>query len=116
LSTPILVVVSDGGAHLHPSEGPRKGKRGPGQWQKTKGFRIYLMEVDSIIHLAGRHQIQNEEDFGKDPALAASRIPQDQVRIVLLGDGADWYWKHLTACFPEGHNQRSLKILSDENQ
>jgi len=99
---PILVVASDG-AHLPTRpKASRKGKRGPGQWQEAKGFRIYLMGVDSIIHLAGWHQIQNEEAFGQDLALAASRIPQDQVRIALLGDGADWLWKHMTACFPEG--------------
>jgi len=99
---PILVVASDG-AHLPTRpKAPRKGKRGSGQWQEAKGFRIYLMGVDSIIHLASWHQIQNEEDFGKDLALAASRIPQDRVRIALLGDGADWLWKHMTACFPEG--------------
>ena len=99
---PILVVASDG-AHLPTRpKAPRKAKRGPGQWQEAKGFRIYLMGVDSIIHLAGWHQIQNEEAFGKDLALAASRIPQDRVRIALLGDGADWLWKHMTACFPDG--------------
>jgi ASC-1-like (ASCH) protein len=99
---PILVVASDG-VHLPTRpKASRKGKRGPGQWQEAKGFRIYLMGVDSIIHLAGWHQIQNEEAFGQDLALAASRIPQDQVRIALLGDGADWLWKHMTACFPEG--------------
>ena len=99
---PILVVASDG-AHLPTRpQAPRKGKRGPGKWQEAKGFRIYLMGVDSIIHLASWHQIQNEEDFGKDLALASSRIPQDRVRIALLGDGADWLWKHMTACFPEG--------------
>ena len=32
----------------------------------------------------------------------ASRIPQDDLRIGLLGDGADWLWKHMVACFPEG--------------
>jgi hypothetical protein len=47
---PILVVASDG-AHLPTRpKAPRKGKRGPGQWQEAKGFRIYLMGVDSIIH------------------------------------------------------------------
>jgi len=94
---PILVVASDG-AHLPTRpRAPRKGHRGPGQWQEAKGFRIYLMGVDSIIHLAGWHQIQNEEAFGQDLALAASRIPQEQVRIALLGDGADWLLNRLTS-------------------
>ena len=32
----------------------------------------------------------------------ASLIPQDDLRIGLLGDGADWLWKHMVACFPKG--------------
>jgi len=32
----------------------------------------------------------------------ASRIPQEMVRIALLGDGADWLWKHMKASFPKG--------------
>ncbi len=99
---PILVVASDG-AHLPTRpRSSRKGPRGPGQWQEAKGFRIYLLGVDAILHLASWHQIQNEEDFGQDLALVASRIPQDQVRIALLGDGADWLWKHMIAYFPKG--------------
>jgi hypothetical protein len=35
-------------------------------------------------------------------AQIAARIPQAQVRIVLLGDGAAWIWNTLTACFPNG--------------
>jgi hypothetical protein len=99
---PVLVVASDG-AHMptRPKAG-RKEKRGKGRWQEAKGFRIYLLADDRIIHVASWHQIQNEEQFGKDLAYVASLIPQDQVRIGLIGDGADWLWKHMTACFPEG--------------
>ena len=32
----------------------------------------------------------------------AARIPQNQVRIALLGDGASWIWNTLETCFPEG--------------
>ena len=99
---PILVVASDG-AHLptRPKAG-RSEKRGKGRWQEAKGFRVYLLSKDRIIHIASWHQIQNEEHFGKDMALVASRIPQDLIRIALLGDGAEWLWKHMRACFPKG--------------
>jgi hypothetical protein len=99
---PILVVASDG-AHLptRPKAG-RSEKRGKGRWQEAKGFRVYLLGQDRIIHVASWHQIQNEEQFGRDLALVAPRIPQELVRIALLGDGADWLWKHMTACFPKG--------------
>jgi hypothetical protein len=32
----------------------------------------------------------------------AERIPQDKVRIALLGDGASWLWSAMTKCFPSG--------------
>jgi hypothetical protein len=99
---PILVVASDG-AHLPTrSKARRDAKRGPGQYKEAKGFRIYLVGKGRIIHVASWHQIQNEEQFGIDLALAAQRIPQKKVRIALLGDGADWLWKHMKACFPTG--------------
>ncbi len=67
----------------------RNEKRGKGSWQEAKGFRIYLLSKNRIIQVASWHQIQNEEQFGKDLSLVASRIPQELVRIALLGDGAD---------------------------
>ena len=66
------------------------------------GFRLYLLGEDRIVHVASWHQIQNEEQFGEDLSLVASRIPRDDLRIGLLGDGADWLWKHMVACFPTG--------------
>lgn len=99
---PILVVASDG-AHLPTrNKAKRNEKRGKGRWQEAKGFRIYLVSEARIVHLASWHQIQDEEQFGKDLALVASRIAQDQVRIALLGDGAEWLWKHMTELFPKG--------------
>lgn len=99
---PILVVASDG-AHLPTRrKAKRNEKRGKGQWQEAKGFRIYLLGDEHIIHIASWHQIQDEAQFGKDLALAASRVDQQSVRIALLGDGAGWLWKHMTSCFPKG--------------
>lgn len=99
---PILVVASDG-AHLPTRpKAKRNEKRGKGRWQEAKGFRIYLLGDDRIIHIASWHQIQDEAQFGKDLALAALRVPQQSVRIALLGDGAGWLWKHMTSCFPKG--------------
>jgi len=99
---PILVVAADG-AHLPiRQKSKRDEKRGKCFWKEAKGFRIYLLNEDRIIHLASWHQIQDEQLFGEDLAFVASRIPQDLVRVALLGDGADWLWKHMTACFPKG--------------
>jgi hypothetical protein len=99
---PVLVVASDGAHVPTRPKAKRNEKRGKGQWQEAKGFRIYLLGQDRIVHLASWHQIQNEEQFGKDLAYVAARIPQNDVRIGLLGDGADWLWKHMVSCFPKG--------------
>jgi len=99
---PILVVASDG-AHVPTRPKARRNeKRGQGRWQEAKGFRIYLLGQDRIVHVASWHQIQNEEQFGRDLSFVASRIAQHDLRIGLLGDGADWLWKHMVACFPKG--------------
>jgi hypothetical protein len=99
---PVLVVASDGAHVPTRPKAKRSKKRGKGRWQEAKGFRIYLLGEDRIVHLASWHQIQNEAQFGEDLAFVASRIPQDELRIGLLGDGADWLWKHMSACFPKG--------------
>lgn len=99
---PILVVASDGAHVPTRAKAKRDEKRGPGAWQEAKGFRVYLAAKDRIIHIASWHQIQNEEQFGHDLAHVAALIPQDQVRIALLGDGADWLWKHMVRLFPKG--------------
>lgn len=98
---PVLVVASDGAHVPTRKKAKRNEKRGKGQWQEAKGFRIYLLGRDRIVHVASWHQIQDEEQFGVDLSLVASRIPQDDLRVGLLGDGADWLWKHMVACFPE---------------
>jgi len=99
---PVLVIASDGALMPTRPQSTRNEKRGKGRWQEAKGFRVYLIGENRIIHIAGWHQIQNEEQFGKDLAVVAERIPCDQVRIALLGDGADWLWNHMTTCFPKG--------------
>jgi len=99
---PVLVVASDGAHVPTRPKAKRNAKRGKGRWQEAKGFRIYLLGEDRIEHVASWHQIQNEEQFGEDLSFVASRIPQADLRIGLLGDGADWLWKHMVACFPKG--------------
>ncbi len=100
---PILVVAADG-AHMptRPESGSREDKRGPGEWREAKGFRIYMVGQERIVQIMSWHQIANEEDFGNALRFAATLIPLDNVRIALLGDGALWLWKHLTAAFPSG--------------
>jgi hypothetical protein len=100
---PILVVALDGAHEPTRPQARRNAKRGPGQWKEAKGVRLYLALADNRIeHLASWHQIQDAEAMRRDLERIAQSIPQDQVRIALLGDGAAWVWNTLTAVFHEG--------------
>jgi len=100
---PVLVVALDGAHAPTRSRAKRNAQRGPGKWREVKGVRLYLApEDDRIVPLASWHQIQDAEVMKQDLQQIAARIPQDQVRIALLGDGAAWVWNTLETCFPEG--------------
>jgi hypothetical protein len=100
---PVLVVALDGAHAPTRRGGKRNEKRGPGKWREVKGVRLYLAPEDGrIIQIASWHQIQDAEAMKRDIEKIAARIPQEQVRIALLGDGAAWVWNTLAACFPDG--------------
>lgn len=100
---PVLVVALDGAHAPTRSRAKRNAKRGAGKWREVKGVRLYLAPEDGrIVPLASWHQIQDAEAMQQDIQQIAARIPQDQVRIALLGDGASWIWNTLETCFPEG--------------
>ena len=98
---PILVVALDGAHAPTRSRARRNQKRGTGQWREVKGIRLYLAPTEGrIIQLASWHQIQDAEAMRRDLHQIAARIPQQAVRIALLGDGAAWVWNTLGECFP----------------
>jgi hypothetical protein len=98
---PVLVAATDG-AHTpirSPSDG-RDQKRGPGEYKEAKGFRLYLLDEDRIVHIASWHQVGSAEELGYALKLAASRIPHQKVRTCLVGDGAPWLWNIMQQAFP----------------
>ena len=100
---PVLVVALDGAHEPTRPKAGRSEKRGPGQWKEAKGVRCYLALPDErIVQLASWHQIQDAEAMRRDLVEIAARIPQEEVRIALLGDGASWIWNSLTKAFPCG--------------
>lgn len=127
---PVLVVAADGAdLPTRPAAKSRAAKRGSGEWKEAKGFRIYLVGQERIEQIMSWHQIGTEEEFGEAIRFAAKLIPQDQVRIALLGDGAKWIWPHLSAAFPTGkeildyyhcseriHKVAKLQYTSNQNQ
>lgn len=93
LYRPILVVGSDGAMAPIRPKGGWNTPRGPGEHKEVKGFRVYLTGRDRIIHLASWHQVDEVAQVKEVLQEMARRIPQDKVRIALVGDGASWLWK-----------------------
>jgi hypothetical protein len=113
LRRPVLVLGIDGAYVPTRPESARGRRRGhgrhrakrarwKGQWRDAKGFRFYLMEGDRIVHLLSWHQVQTEAELGAalKQVKEAGLIPEDQVRLCVVCDGAAWIWKHIQSLFP----------------
>lgn len=111
---PVLVLGIDG-AYVPSRPEHARGRR-PGQaryrarrarwrhdWYEAKGFRFYLLDGNRIVHLLSWHQVQSEDELGKalKQVKDAGLIPEETVRLCVVGDGADWIWKHVQALFPD---------------
>jgi hypothetical protein len=100
---PILMIGLDGAhAPTRPEPSPRKGKRGKGEWQEVKGFRLYLLDGDRIRHLISWHQIKDDKELAADllKIKDAGLIPEDQVRRWVMGDGGAWIWNRIREIYP----------------
>jgi hypothetical protein len=63
---PVMMIAIDGAdAPTRPEPSDWKGKRGKGKWKEAKGFRVYLIDSDRIVHLISRHQIQEDKELAK---------------------------------------------------
>jgi Uncharacterised protein family (UPF0236) len=111
---PVVVLGIDGAyvptrpdSAREPQEGRRhtraKRARWRGQWRDAKGFRFYLLDGERIVHVLSWHQVQSEEQLGEalKQIKEADLIPEDQVRLCVVCDGAEWIWKHVQALFPQ---------------
>jgi hypothetical protein len=110
---PVLVLAVDGAfVPTRPEEakGPTTGRRRTrakrarwqGEWKEAKGFRFYLVDKERIVHLLSWYQVGCDEDVGAAlrQVKEAGLIPEDQVRLCVLGDGAKWIWNQVKALFP----------------
>lgn len=111
---PVLVLGIDG-AYVPSRPESARGRR-PGQarhrarrarwrheWREAKGFRFYLLDGERIVHVLRWHQVQTEEELGEalQQVKDAGVIPEETVRLCVIGDGAEWIWKHVQALFPQ---------------
>jgi hypothetical protein len=110
---PVLVLGIDGAYVPTRPESARQRQEGQrhcrsrraswhGQWRDAKGFRFYLIDDERIVHVLSWHQVQNEEQLGDalTQVKEAGVIPEDQVRLCVVCDGASWIWKHVESLFP----------------
>jgi hypothetical protein len=88
-----------------PGQGRHRAKRPrwKGQWREVKGYRFYLIDGERIVHLLSWHQVQTEAEAGQalKQVKEAGLIPEDQVRLCVVGDGASWIWKDIHSLFPQ---------------
>jgi hypothetical protein len=111
---PVLVLGIDGAyvptrpdSAWKPCDGQRRTRakraRWRGQWRDAKGFRFYLLDGERIVHVLSWHQVQNEAQLGEalKEIKKAGVIPEAQVRLCVVCDGAEWIWKHVQALFPQ---------------
>jgi hypothetical protein len=109
---PVLVLGIDGASvptrpdsAREPCAG-RRGKRARrwrGQWRVAKGLRFSLLDGERIVHVLSWHQVPNEEQLGEalKQVKEAGVIPEEQVRLCVVCDGAEWIGKHVQALFPQ---------------
>jgi len=110
---PVLVLGIDG-AYVPSRPESARGRR-PGQarhrarrarwhheWREAKGFRFYLLDGDRIVHVLSWHQVATDEELGEalQQVKDAGLIPEETVRLCVIGDGAEWIWKQVQAVFP----------------
>jgi hypothetical protein len=110
---PILVLAIDGAevpTRPETAKGRRPGRkkvrakraRWSGEWREAKGFRFYLIADDRIVQVLSWHQVQTDEEAAEAlrQVKAAGLIPEVEVRLCVLADGARWIWKQAQALFP----------------
>lgn len=110
---PIMVLGIDGSdvaTRPDSAKGTRPGRRNhrakrrewKGEWREAKGFRIYLVDGDRIVHLLSWHQVQNEEELAASlkRVKEAGLIDETLVRLCVIADGAQWIWNRVKELFP----------------
>jgi hypothetical protein len=110
---PILILAIDGAdvpTRPEAAKGRRPGRKKTrakraqwtGEWREAKGFRFYLLADDRIIQVLSWHQVQTDEEAAEAlrQVKAAGLVPEAEVRLCVLADGARWIWKVAQELFP----------------
>ncbi len=110
---PIMVLALDGAyvpTRPETAKGTRPGRkktrakraRWQGEWREAKGFRFYLVDAERIVHILSWHQIQDDAELcaALQQVKEAQLIPEEQVRLCVVADGAHWIWRRVKELFP----------------
>ena len=110
---PIVVLAIDAAdvpSRPETAKGTRPGRkksrarrrRWQGEYHEAKGFRFYLVDDERIEQLISWHQMGDEQAFGSAlrQVKEAGLIPEEQVRLCAIGNGAPWIWKWVEELFP----------------
>jgi hypothetical protein len=90
-----------------PGEGQRRTRakraRWRGQWRDAKGFRCSLRDGERIVPVRRWHQVHNEEQLGEalQQVKEAGVMPEEQVRLCVVCDGAEWIGQHVQGLVPQ---------------
>ena len=79
-----------------------KRARWQGEGREAKGFRFYLVDDDRIVHLLSWQQIQDHEELfaALRQVKEAGLIPEEQLRLCVVADGAQGIWQGVQQLFP----------------
>ena len=110
---PILLLAIDGAdvpTRPETAKGRRKGRKKTrakraqwaGEWGEAKGVRLYLVAEARIEHILSWQQVHTDTELGGAlrQVKTAGLIPEAQVRLCVIGDGAPWIWNQVLALFP----------------
>ncbi len=63
---------------------------------------VWWQGVNSLVHVLSWHQVQQEAQLGEalKQVQEAGIIPEEQVRLCVVCDGAEWIGKHVQSLFP----------------
>lgn len=123
---PIMVLATDG-AHVptrpEGAKGKRRGRKKvrakranwEGEWKEAKGFRFYLVNGDRIEHILSWHHVQSNKELKESlkKVKEAGLIPEEEVRMCVIADGARWIWKVVTELYPEAMEVLDYYHLSE---
>jgi hypothetical protein len=70
---------------------------------RREGVSLLSLDGERIVHVLSWPQVQNKEQLGEalQQIKKAGVIPEEQVRLCVVCDGAEWIWKHVQTLFPQ---------------